>query len=390
MKKIRYTLIIGLMTILFYSCFQEEWENNEQFVKEISIISSESTSANTRELQEISAYTFVDTIKYLNLEYDSDTIKNHQDEPIDVIFKIGIGGSLANEKDEVVKIKFDAELLRKFNILKGLDKKIPDFDLIECNHNFNKTDSIITVKINKGEISQALKFTFMAKRKQVNEYYDYAFPIKIVDSNSYPIHKYNNSFLSSGFVVDSSTVVNWSGIPIPQLPLGKYVSAQLKGNGGENHTPDGKQIIHKYITKLARNDEPELEDHYMIWGTSAWSFGMHGFHGTGWMYNKLYLNNADFGTYTLEPIIEGDIDFPYYTFRHNTVQKITEESKYDPRSKTLTVYYSNVTGQDYTDVLTYVGEDWSIDKGTTSNSCGSWHEVRNRGYKYWLPIDDEE
>ncbi len=389
MKKNKFILMIGLLTTIFYGCLQEEWETEEQFVKEISIISSESTSAENRDIQEISAFSFVDTIKYLNLDYDSDTIKNYTDTPVDVVFKIGVGGSLSNDKNEIVVVKFDQDILDKYNEIKGLNKVIPAFELIESNRDFNKTDSTITLELGEGIDSQALKFTFIAKRSKVDEYYNYAFPLKIVESKAYPIHRYNNSFISTGFIVDSSTIVNWSGIPIPKLPLGKYVSAQLKGNPNENVAQEGGNIIHKYITKMARNNESELEDNYMIWGNSAWSFGMHGFHPNGWMYTRLYLNNADFGTYTNEPILSGDANFPARTFDIGSVQNITEVTKYDPRSKTLTVHYENVINSDYTDVLTYVGPDWTIDRGTRPWSCGTWYEVRNNGYNYWLPIDEE-
>lgn len=389
MKNMRYILIIALLTTMFIGCTDEEWVKEEQFVKEISIISSESSSAENRDIQDIIAFTFVDTIKYKDLEYNSDTIKYTLDTPIDVVFKVGIGGSLSNDKLEIVKLKFDQEILDKYNTVKGSNKIIPAFELLESNRSFNKTDSTITMEFEAGIDSQSLKFTFIAERSKVEEYYNFAFPLKIVEAKEFPIHKYNNSFISTGFIVDSTTIVNWGAIPIPKLPLGKYVSAQLRGNPNENIAQAGGNIIHKYITKMARNDEPELEDHYMIWGNSAWSFGQHGFHPNGWMYTRLYLNDADFGTYTNEPILSGDVNFPARTFDIQSVQKVTETTKFDPRSKTITVYYENVINADYTDVLTYVGPDWTIDRGVRDWSCSNWYEVRNNGYNYWLPIDEE-
>ena len=135
-------------------------------------------------------------------------------------------------------------------------------------------------------------------------------------------------------------------------------------------------------------DTPELKGKYIIWGTGVWSFEVFAYHGFGWMYNLFTLNDQVAGTYTIEPILAGNSDFPAQTFAYSTVQGVTEDNKYDPKTKTLTIHYKNVIGQDYTDVLTFESEDLTLDpiKGN-SISPQSWAQVKSKGYKYWLPED---
>jgi hypothetical protein len=127
----------------------------------------------------------------------------------------------------------------------------------------------------------------------------------------------------------------------------------------------------------------------MIWGTGVWSFEGNGVHVYGWMYNLLYLNDQVRGTYTQEPILQGNPDFPARTFSYSTTQGSSENNKYDPKTKTLTVYYINIIGQDYTDVLTYIDDDFDFIPSGGGNAPRNWHEIRSKGYKYWLPIVDE-
>jgi hypothetical protein len=199
----------------------------------------------------------------------------------------------------------------------------------------------------------------------------------------------------AGFVVNTKNITDWSGYPIPKLPEGRYYSSLLQSNGAEN-TVNGWHRKYKYIMRLS--NDPEYENKYVVWGTSIWSAEVFGVHGSGWMYNLLSLNNVVRGTYDLEPIVAG-VDWPSRTFTFTSLhQKLTDNSKYDPKTKTLTLYYKDIpTGGNQVDVLTYMGDEevygpeytqWTW-PATGGNGIINWQQIRSRGYKWWLPIDEE-
>jgi hypothetical protein len=104
----------------------------------------------------------------------------------------------------------------------------------------------------------------------------------------------------------------------------------------------------------------------------------------------------------MEPVRQTP-DYPWPTFNYSTTQGISENNKYDPKTKTLTLYYKNVIREDYIDILTYVGDDPSVYDGKgiygewlypTPVGAGyrivlSWEQLRSTGYTYWLPIATE-
>ena len=108
------------------------------------------------------------------------------------------------------------------------------------------------------------------------------------------------------------------------------------------------------------------------------------------MWNLLELNDEVAGTYTLKPILQGDVNFPAPTFTYGSIQGSTEDSKYDPKLKQVTLHYLNVINQEYNDVLTYVGEpvlDVCQEGDVASYMPRSWAELKSKGYKYWVPED---
>ena len=386
MKTYLSYITIFTLTLITAACGKLDYENKEFYKQEVYIINSESTSATEREITGIQAYTFVDTLKIINDSYDTDTLVDYKVGTANIIFKIGIGGSLSAHEDLEILIDFDEEAVKDYNISKNAERYIPDPSLYTTNIPYDQTRKGFPVVIKAGTASTSLTFQVPIERDKMETYADFAFALKIKETGNATLSRQYYNFMVSELNVDLERVVDWSGFPIPEIPTGRYLSARLLGNGAENIPADGRHRKYKYITPLG--DTPELKGKYIIWGTGVWSFEVFAYHGAGWMYNLFTLNDQVAGTYTIEPILAGNSDFPAQTFAYSTVQGVTEDNKYDPKTKTLTIHYKNVIGQDYTDVLTFESEDLTLDpiKGN-SISPQSWAQVKSKGYKYWLPED---
>ena len=386
MKTYLSYITIFTLTLITAACGKLDYENKEFYKQEVYIINSESTSATEREITGIQAYTFVDTLKIINDSYDTDTLVDYKVGTANIIFKIGIGGSLSAHEDLEILIDFDEEAVKDYNISKNAERYIPDPSLYTTNLPYDQTRKGFPVVIKAGTASTSLTFQVPIERDKMETYADFAFALKIKETGNATLSRQYYNFMVSKLNVDLERVVDWSGFPIPEIPTGRYLSARLLGNGAENIPADGRHRKYKYITPLG--DTPELKGKYIIWGTGVWSFEVFAYHGSGWMYNLFTLNDQVAGTYTIEPILAGNNDFPARTFAYSTVQGVTEDNKYDPKTKTLTIHYKNVIGQDYTDVLTFASEALTLDpiKGN-SISPQSWAQVKSKGYKYWLPED---
>ena len=386
MKTYLSYITIFTLTLITAACGKLDYENKEFYKQEVYIINSESTSATEREITGVQAYTFVDTLKIINDSYDTDTLVDYKVGTANIIFKIGIGGSLSAHEDLEILIDFDEEAVKDYNISKNAERYIPDPSLYTTNIPYDQTRKGFPVVIKAGTASTSLTFQVPIERDKMETYADFAFALKIKETGNATLSRQYYNFMVSELNVDLERVVDWSGFPIPEIPTGRYLSARLLGNGAENIPADGRHRKYKYITPLG--DTPELKGKYIIWGTGVWSFEVFAYHGFGWMYNLFTLNDQVAGTYTIEPILAGTSDFPAQTFAYSTVQGVTEDNKYDPKTKTLTIHYKNVIGQDYTDVLTFESEDLTLDpiKGN-SISPQSWAQVKSKGYKYWLPED---
>lgn len=377
-------LFCVLTLLCCLSCGKLDYENKEFYKKELYIISGESTSATERTITSLEAYTFNDTLKILNDKYDVELIEDLKDGLVDIKFKIGIGGSLPADKDIVVKVAFDEETLSDFNIENNTTYAIPAATRYTVNAPRDEVSKAFIVTIKKGSASSSLIFSIPIKRTEIAVYAKYAFPLRIVEANESSLSRLYDKFMVANLIVDTDKIVNWSGFPIPELPEGRYHSARLQGNAGENNV-NGVLYNYKYITRLSK--DPKDKGQFMIWGTGVWSFEVFGMHGLGWMYNKIYLNNQVYGTYTMEPILAGDPKFPMATFRYSTIQNSSTDNTYDPKTKTLTLHYKNVIGADYTDVLTFVDDNLNIRDAKTSAGPDNWQHVRQSGYTHWLPID---
>lgn len=386
MKTYLSYITIFTLTLITAACGKLDYENKEFYKQEVYIINSESTSATEREITGVQAYTFVDTLKIINDSYDTDTLVDYKVGTANIIFKIGIGGSLSAHEDLEILIDFDEEAVKDYNISKNAECYIPDPSLYTTNIPYDQTRKGFPVVIKAGTASTSLTFQVPIERDKMETYADFAFALKIKETGNATLSRQYYNFMVSKLNVDLERVIDWSGFPIPEIPTGRYLSARLLGNGAENIPADGRHRKYKYITPLG--DTPELKGKYIIWGTGVWSFEVFAYHGSGWMYNLFTLNDQVAGTYTIEPILAGNNDFPARTFAYSTVQGVTEDNKYDPKTKTLTIHYKNVIGQDYTDVLTFESEDLTLDpiKGN-SISPQSWAQVKSKGYKYWLPED---
>ena len=386
MKTYLSYITIFTLTLITAACGKLDYENKEFYKQEVYIINSESTSATEREITGVQAYTFVDTLKIINDSYDTDTLVDYKVGTANIIFKIGIGGSLSAHEDLEILIDFDEEAVKDYNISKNAERYIPDPSLYTTNIPYDQTRKGFPVVIKAGTASTSLTFQVPIERDKMETYADFAFALKIKETGNATLSRQYYNFMVSELNVDLERVVDWSGFPIPEIPTGRYLSARLLGNGADNIPADGRHRKYKYITPLG--DTPELTGKYIIWGTGVWSFEVFAYHGFGWMYNLFTLNDQVAGTYTIEPILAGNSDFPAQTFAYSTVQGVTEDNKYDPKTKTLTIHYKNVIGQDYTDVLTFESEDLTLDpiKGN-SISPQSWAQVKSKGYKYWLPED---
>ena len=377
MKTYLSYITIFTLTLITAACGKLDYENKEFYKQEVYIINSESTSATEREITGVQAYTFVDTLKIINDSYDTDTLVDYKVGTANIIFKIGIGGSLSAHEDLEILIDFDEEAVKDYNISKNAERYIPDPSLYTTNIPYDQTRKGFPVVIKAGTASTSLTFQVPIERDKMETYADFAFALKIKETGNATLSRQYYNFMVSELNVDLERVVDWSGFPIPEIPTGRYLSARLLGNGAENIPADGRHRKYKYITPLG--DTPELKGKYIIWGTGVWSFEVFAYHGAGWMYNLFTLNDQVAGTYTIEPILAGNSDFPAQTFAYSTVQGVTEDNKYDPKTKTLTIHYKNVIGQDYTDVLTFESEDLTLDpiKGN-SISPQSWAQVKSK------------
>ena len=95
MKTYLSYITIFTLTLITAACGKLDYENKEFYKQEVYIINSESTSATEREITGVQAYTFVDTLKIINDSYDTDTLVDYKVGTANIIFKIGIGGSLS-------------------------------------------------------------------------------------------------------------------------------------------------------------------------------------------------------------------------------------------------------------------------------------------------------
>ncbi|WP_341837378.1 DUF1735 domain-containing protein [Chitinophaga pollutisoli] len=386
MKRIRI-LYFALFAAAMQGCGKNDYENKEFYKQEAYIISAESTSAAEREITDIEVHTFMDTLKYLNEQYDSDTIIDEKTFMAEIKFKVGIGGSLPAAQDMKIVVGFDQEALEDYNILKNTEMVVPAATEYTSSIPFDEKENGFVVNVPKGSSSVGLIFTVPVERSKMAQYGKYAFPLKILRAENVPLSRQYTNFMVAGLRVNEGKTVNWSGLPIPKIPAGRYTSVMIMSNPGENNS-DGRVRKYKYITPLSVTDDPQLKDKYMIWGTAGWSFEMFGFHSAGYMYNLLTLVDRNFGVYRLDPILSGNNDFPFYTFAYATTQGVSEENFYDPRLKTLTLHYKNVIGEDYTDVLTFESSDLTLEtvRSGTIYQPQSWEQVRGKGYKYWLPL----
>ncbi|MDR2776014.1 MAG: DUF1735 domain-containing protein [Tannerella sp.] len=388
--------VAGIL-LLVCSCGKLDYEGKEFWRQEVYIINSESTAASERLVSNILAYTFNDTLRIINDDYDTELIEDNNPGVTYVKYKIGIGGSLPAHENIIVKVGFDEETVNDYNIERNEDFYIPDASLFTANVPWDGAAQAYTVEIPEGSSSASLILTVPILRDKTEEYERFAFPVKILSCEQAPLSRLYTKFMVAGFVITTERTTDWSGFPIPKLPEGRYYSTLLQSNGAEN-TQNGFHRKYKYI--MRQGNEPEYENKYVVWGTSIWSAEVSGLHGMGWMYNTLELNDQVRGTYTHAPIVAG-VDWPANTFTFTSLrQKATENSKYDPKTKTLTLYYKDIpAGGDQVDILTYMGDEevygpgytqWTWPSPSGSNApILNWQQVRSRGYKRWLPIDEE-
>jgi hypothetical protein len=393
----RYAACFAIGILLVCSCGKLDYEGKEYWKQEVYIINAESTAASERLVSNTLVYTFSDTLRVINDAYELDTIMDNNPGVAYVKYKVGIGGSLPAHEDIIVKVGFDEETVNDYNTERNDSCYIPDDSLFTVNVPWDATAKAYTVVISKGSASASLIFTIPILRYKMKEYAKFAFPVKILSCEQAPLSRQYTSFMQAGLVITNVMITDWSGFPIPKLPEGRYHSQRLAAN--RENDANGVRRAYKYITR--RDTTPEMENKYVIWGTSVWSFENQGFHKSGWMYNMLELNDQVRGTYTLAPMVAG-ADWPTRTFTYTAVlQKPTENNKYDPKTKTLTLYYKDVAqvGNDQIDILTYVGDDevygpeytqwtWPNPVGKDPYPVQNWQQVRSKGYKWWLPIDE--
>ncbi|KAA6300397.1 MAG: hypothetical protein EZS26_003461 [Candidatus Ordinivivax streblomastigis] len=400
MKNYLLKFTIGVIGgFALYSCGKLDYENKEFYKQEVYIINAKSTAAAERLISNMEVFTFADTLRILNDDYDTELVHDARKGIAYVNYKIGLGGSLPAQEDLAVRVQFDQEAVDDYNTERNTELYIPDKSLYSVNVPYDETEEAFTVIIPKGESSSALIFTIPLDREQINEYAKFAFPMKIVSCEKAPLSRQYTSFMVASLVINFTQETDWSGFPIPRIPEGRYHSARLQSNVQENMS-NNIQRVYKYITRLG--DTPELANQFTIWGTGVWSFENQGYWNNAFMYNRLYLNDSVRGTYTMEPVRQTP-DYPWPTFNYSTTQGISENNKYDPKTKTLTLYYKNVIREDYIDILTYVGDDPSVYDGKgiygewlypTPVGAGnrivlSWEQLRSTGYTYWLPIATE-
>jgi hypothetical protein len=382
---------------MFCSCGELEYEGKEYWRQEVYIINSESTAASERLMSGVLAYTFNDTLRIINDSYDTELIEDHNPGITYVKYKIGIGGSLPAHEDITVKVGFDKETVDDYNTERNEDYYIPDASLFTVNVPWDEATQSYTVVIPKGASSASMIFSIPILRNQMKEYERFAFPMKIISCEQVSLSRMYTMFMVAGLVTTTVQTTDWSGYPIPKLPEGRYHSTLLQGNSAEN-SQGGIHRKYKYVTR--RSNDPEYENMYVVWGTSIWGAEGAGLHGLGWMYNRLELNDVVRGTYDLIPIVAG-ADWPANTFTYTALhQKLTDNNKYDPKTKTLILYYKDIpTGGDQMDILTYMGDEEVYGPGYTKftwpeaglggdANIPNWNKVRSKGYKWWLPIDE--
>ncbi len=279
MKTYLSYITIFTLTLITAACGKLDYENKEFYKQEVYIINSESTSATEREITGVQAYTFVDTLKIINDSYDTDTLVDYKVGTANIIFKIGIGGSLSAHEDLEILIDFDEEAVKDYNISKNAERYIPDPSLYTTNIPYDQTRKGFPVVIKAGTASTSLTFQVPIERDKMETYADFAFALKIKETGNATLSRQYYNFMVSELNVDLERVVDWSGFPIPEIPTGRYLSARLLGNGAENIPADGRHRKYKYITPLG--DTPELKGKYIIWGTGVWSFEVFAYHGFG-------------------------------------------------------------------------------------------------------------
>ncbi|MDR2026667.1 MAG: DUF1735 domain-containing protein [Prevotellaceae bacterium] len=392
----RHVLYSVICALLFCNCGELDYEGREFWRQEVYIINSESTAASERIVSNVLAYTFSDTLRIINDDYDTELIKDYNSGMTYVKYKVGIGGSLPAHEDITVRVGLDRETVDDYNIERNETFHIPDASLFSVNVPWDEATQTYTVVIPEGSSSASLIFSIPVLRDRMTDYEKFAFPVKIIGCEQAPLSRQYTTFMLAGLIVDAAQTTDWSGFPIPKLPEGRYYSTLLQSNGAEN-TVNGFHRKYKYVMRLS--NDPEYENQYVVWGTSIWSAEVNGVHGMGWMYNLLSLNDVVRGTYDLTPIVAG-VDWPANTFTFTSLrQKQTDNNKYDPKTKTLTLYYKDIpTGGDQVDLLTYMGDEEVYGPGYTQwtwpwqggggNSIVNWEQVRSKGYKWWLPIDE--
>lgn len=394
MKKINIISFLSFLIVALSSCAQWDHEDKEFYKQEVYIISSESTAANDREITGVDGHAFVDTLRILDNDYNSVAIGDNSDAITSLVFKVGIGGSLPAAKDINVVVSFDPDLIEDYNILHNASMYLPDASLYTTNVAYDATKKGFPVVIKRGESSSELRFDVKIERTKADsgEYKKYAFPLKITDVGDAVLSRQFHSFMVAELTIAIQNIVDWSGFPIPDIPAGRWHSTLVDNNPSENTIggPGGVEIKHKYITPLEDPNTPEAEkdpllaNRYVIWGWAVWSWEYFGYHGNGAMASLLTRNDADRGLYTLEPVYPGDDrGFTFHTFDYGSVPEITLNSKFDPRTNKITLYHKNVIGEDRTDIVTFINDDFTLKSG---GSGSSWIAIKNKGYKYWLPL----
>ncbi|MDR3245545.1 MAG: DUF1735 domain-containing protein, partial [Prevotellaceae bacterium] len=271
----RYATCFAIGTLLLSSCGDLGYEDKEFWQQEVYIINSESTAASERLVSNVLAYTFSDTLRIINDDYDTNLIEDYNPGVTYVKYKIGIGGSQPANEDIEVKVAFDEETVNDYNIERLDSLYIPDASLYSTNVPWNAATQTYNVVIPKGSASAALIFTIPILRDQMEEYRRFAFPVKILSCEQIPLSRQYTTFMVASFAISTEKITDWSGFPIPKLPEGRYLSTRLAGNVSEN-TSNGILRKYKYITR--RDTTPEMEDKYVVWGTSVWAFENQGRH----------------------------------------------------------------------------------------------------------------
>ena len=399
-RNITNGLLFVLGAVLFFACGELDYADREYYKQEAYIISDLSTSSADREVTNVSACTYSDVLKILNDRYDLDTLWDNSVKEVKVMFKVGIGGSQPAKEDLEILVDFDQEQVDDYNVLNNLHCYIPSSELYTTNIPYDEAKGGFPVIIPEGSSSSKLEFTFMFERdSRTNpnqEAQNYAIPLKIKSvSGGVQISRQYSTFMTARLLADVTRTTDWSGYPFPSIPPGRYHSVRLQGNAAEN-TIGGVHYMWKYVLPLEDPDTPEdkkdpsLQGKYMVFGTGIWSWSVFAYHSAGWMYNLLELTDETGGIYTMSPVLNGNNNFPFRTFSYATVQDATEDNKYDPKLKQLTIHYKNAIKLEYYDVLTYVGEpDLDVIPNQYQNTmrAKSWAELKAKGYKYWVPED---